>query len=93
MGNWAAGTALLTLLIILSALNVAQSWNYRQHERALAQLEKDQNDIYEQNKRLLAAIAELEAPERLMQLVAEKPEWRLRRLRAADILKIKAEKS
>jgi cell division protein FtsL len=61
----------LTCIIVLPValfLNVWQSFRYETLEREVGQLEEEQRDMIEENKRLIAGIAVLRSPARIQSL-------------------------
>lgn len=76
---------LLGLLGFLGILNVWNSWQFQMNEYELLHLEKLQHATLEQNKRLQASIMSLSAPERILILVEQNPQWQLKRLSNQDI--------
>jgi hypothetical protein len=84
--SWLMPSLLLFVLTFLGVANVNQSWHYRLQERELERLHHLQLDQLESNKRLLAEITALGAPERLLTIVAQNPEWDLVRLKPEQII-------
>jgi cell division protein FtsL len=61
----------LTCVVVLPIalfLNVWQSFRYETLEREVTQLEEEQRDMIEENKRLIAGIAVLRSPARIQAL-------------------------
>jgi L-cystine uptake protein TcyP (sodium:dicarboxylate symporter family) len=85
------GSLLIITLAAGAALNVNQTWRYRMLESELQAAEKEQLLTYEQNKRLLGTITQLEAPERLLSLIEAHPEWQLKKLEPQDLILITME--
>ena len=67
MRRYIALTCIIVLPIALF-LNVWQSFRYESLERDVAQLEEEQRDMIEENKRLIAGIAVLRSPARIQSL-------------------------
>lgn len=84
--SWLVPGLLLAILTFLGVVNVNQSWRYRLQERKLERLHHLQLDQLESNKRLLAEITALGAPERLITLVEQNPQWDLVRLNPTQII-------
>jgi cell division protein FtsL len=57
--------ACVIVLPVALFLNVWQSFRYETTEREVAQLEEQQRDMVEENKRLIAGIAVLRSPARI----------------------------
>lgn len=65
-------TALLVLLIpVLLFANVVQAFRYSQLDREISQLEREQRDLLEENKRIILAIALLSSPQRIGELAED----------------------
>ncbi len=77
---------MLAVLTFLGVANVNQSWLYLLEERELETLHQLQLDQLESNKRLLAEITALGAPERLITVVEQNPQWGLVRLNPNQII-------
>jgi cell division protein FtsL len=60
--------ACVIVLPVALFLNVWQSFRYERLEREVAQLEEQQRDMIEENKRLIAGIAVLRSPARIQSL-------------------------
>lgn len=82
------GTLLLISLFIIAWVNVQQSWVYQQRQRAILTLEAQQNEIYQENKRLFVRISELESPAHILSLVRRHPEWQLHYIEPSDVILI-----
>ncbi|NIZ39972.1 cell division protein FtsL [Entomospira entomophila] len=76
---------LMGLLGSFGILNIWNSWKFQMNEYELSHLEKLQHATLEQNKRLQASIMSLSAPERILILVEQNPQWQLKRLSSQDI--------
>lgn len=63
--------ALLLVIPTLFFLNVRQAVEFEQRKRQLAELESEQQQWLEKNKRAIAAIEVLTSPRRLQQLAIE----------------------
>lgn len=83
------GLVAVLLLTTLAFVQVNQTWQYRKLEQDIAILEKEQSLVYEENKRLLGSITELESPERLIGLVEEYKAWDLVKIKPNDVVLIK----
>jgi hypothetical protein len=87
------GYSLMVLVMAtIALLDVWQSWQFRISLAALQDLENKQMVALEHNKRLQASITALSAPERLLILVEQNPQWQLRRLMSADVTVIEIER-
>lgn len=82
------GTLLLLSLFIVAWVNVQQSWTYHQQQNAILKLEQQQNEIYQENKRLFVRINELESPSHILSLIRRHPEWQLRYIEPSDVILI-----
>jgi hypothetical protein len=82
------GTSLILTISLLMAVNVNATWRYRLLERRVEVLKEEQLFVYEENKRLLGDISQLESPQRLLQLIEDHQEWQLKQLTPGDTLLI-----
>lgn len=73
-------------VILLLALNVGRSGRYGAMVTELEALEAEQQDWLDNNKRLIAAIAELEAPQRVEEEARER--LGMERARADEVLRV-----
>lgn len=80
---------LLLLFPVLLCLNVWQSFRYQQLESDLVELQKQQLDLVEKNKRALAAVAVFSSPSRVGVLAEENED--LFKADAADIILLQRE--
>ena len=78
-----AGVALLTGLLLL---NVGQSYRYEMLSREIRELEAEQEQIVEENKRTIARITSLLSPTRIRRIATE--ELGMRLAPAEDIYRI-----
>jgi hypothetical protein len=79
----------MSLLIILFGLawySVYQSWVYQELQENFDRLNAQQEQIYQENKRLQAKLAELRSPKRASVLLAQHPEWQLEYLKPQNML-------
>ena len=77
-------TALLVVLIpALLFANVMQAFRYSQLDREISRLEREAQDLLEENKRIILAIALLSSPQRIGDLAQD--ELGLRRVDPDDI--------
>ncbi|NIZ19448.1 hypothetical protein [Entomospira culicis] len=76
---------LLLLLASVALLQVWSAWQFQINAYQLRSLERRQELTLEQNRRLQANITALSAPERLLILIEQNPQWQLRRLAGEDI--------
>ena len=73
-GSRIVGRIVIVLLLVLPLLlfaNVWQAYRFVQLSRDVARLEVEQRDAIEENKRLIATIAVLRSPSRLLQVAEE----------------------
>jgi hypothetical protein len=59
------GVLLVILVPVLLFANVAQAFRYGRLERRIVELEREQQDLIEQNKRAILAISVLTSPRRI----------------------------
>lgn len=78
-------TAVL-LFPALLCLNVWQSYRFQQVEEQLVQLQEQQIDLLEKNKRALAALAVYSSPSRVGALVSESLD--LKKMDSSDVIHI-----
>jgi cell division protein FtsL len=62
---------LIVLIPVLLFANVYQAFRYSQLEREVAELEVEQRELLEENKRTILAISLLTSPERIAELAEE----------------------
>lgn len=74
MNRWMLVLSVLILLCSLFFLNVWQSFRYSYAERQISQTEAEQLELFEENKRLIAGIALLQAPRRLERIASDQLE-------------------
>ncbi len=77
---------LAILFVALLMANVIIGFRFQQLRRSIGELEAEQRNILEENKRLIATIAILRSPERISDLAVE--ELELERTEPPDILRI-----
>jgi hypothetical protein len=80
----------IALIPALFFVNVWQSFRYSSLKREISRLEAVQQDLIEQNKRSIAGISVLEAPERIEGLA--KNSLKLSRPRVEDFIIIRPQK-
>jgi len=73
--------------IVLFFLNTWQGYRYQELEQEVENLELEQKDWLEKNKKVIAALAVLSSPERVEALAVEK--LGLKRLKPEDVIKVK----
>ncbi len=82
-------TALLILLVpVLLFANVYQAFRHGRLERRIAQLEREQLSLIEENKRVILAISVLTSPRRISDLADQ--ELGLERIRPDAVLRLEA---
>lgn len=81
--------SLLLLFPALLCLNVWQSFRYQQLESDLVNLQQQQLDLVEKNKRALAAVAVFSSPSRVGMLAEESDE--LTKAAASDVILLQRE--
>ncbi len=67
-------SVLLGLAALVPALlfaNVLQGFRFEQQERAIATLQREQRELFEENKRAITGIAMLRSPTRLREIAIE----------------------
>ncbi|MDR2103813.1 MAG: cell division protein FtsL [Treponema sp.] len=74
---------------LLLGLNVWQSFRYRELERDLGKLEREQEEWVESNKRLIAGIAVLSSSERIARIAVH--DLGLIKIQPEDVLQIRIE--
>ena len=77
---------LIVLIPVVAFANVWQVFRYKQLENSIKQLEAEQNDYIEKNKRLITGIAVLQSPGRLIKIAKE--ELDLKKLGPGKIIRI-----
>ncbi|OQY34562.1 MAG: hypothetical protein B6241_04640 [Spirochaetaceae bacterium 4572_59] len=78
--------AAILLFPVLLCLNVWQSYRFQQVEEKLVQLQEQQIDLLERNKRTLAALAVYSSPSRVGALVNESMD--LKKVDSSDVIHI-----
>ncbi|MDR3139451.1 MAG: cell division protein FtsL [Treponema sp.] len=78
---------IVTIPLVLG-LNVWQSFRYREIERDLGKLEREQEEWVESNKRLIAGIAVLSSSERIARIAVD---LGLIKIQPEDVLQIRIE--
>ena len=87
-----AWTAVFVVLLpILLCANVLQVFRYRQLEQTLADLERQQDELVEANKRAILAISILASPDRIGRIAEE--ELNLDLIQPEDILRLVPEQA
>lgn len=82
-----AATAILVLLLpLLLCANVLQVYRYRRLEETLIALEREQEELIEQNKRAILAISILSSPDRIGRIADEELDLEL--ISPEDILRL-----
>jgi cell division protein FtsL len=72
--------------VALFFLNTWQGYRYQELEQEVGNLELEQKDWLEKNKKVIAALAVLSSPERVEALAADK--LGLKPLKAEDVIKV-----
>ena len=79
-------TIIVLVFIALFFLNTWQGYRYQELEQEVGNLELEQKDWLEQNKKIIAALAVLSSPERVEALAVDR--LGLKPLKPEDVIKV-----